>query len=114
MRTLEELLAAEADYLEAIDGGEECYWDTMAEHKGEVARFGDSWPGAQVQLAQMLRGIEASKTCLAMVRRELDERFPMVDEPSIECRAPISPNGLWDCECNECQRLQREAEEDLF
>ena len=114
MRTLEELLAREAELSEDLGGAEDCYYDTMAEHKGEVARFGDSWPGAQLQLQQMSRGIDAMEASLKMVRRELDERFPVIEEPSIECRAPISPNGLWDCECNECKRLQREAEEELF
>lgn len=37
------------------------YGEMHAEHRGETARFGDSWPGAQIDLHnlwQIIRGVE--------------------------------------------------------
>lgn len=54
-----------ADLAECVDFVAESYGDMRAEHRGEVARFGDSWPGAQLQLASMRRDLEALELELA-------------------------------------------------
>lgn len=38
--------------LEGIEHGVESYCEGAAEHAGEVAAFGDSWPGAMCELHQ--------------------------------------------------------------
>lgn len=43
-------LARYHDVLEGMDHGIESYCETAAEHAGEVERFGDSWPGALLDL----------------------------------------------------------------
>ncbi len=39
----------------------ESYGETVAQHRGETAQFGDSWPGAQVEIANMRQAIERSE-----------------------------------------------------
>ena len=42
---------------EALDYLSQEYGETYSQHKGETARFGDSWPGAQIQLHNMWQNI---------------------------------------------------------
>lgn len=42
---------------EWISNLQESHSELQAEYSGEVARYGDAWPGAQIQLADMQAGI---------------------------------------------------------
>jgi len=42
--------------------------DTIAEHRSETAAFGDSWPGAQIQISNMWAHLHALEAELADVR----------------------------------------------
>lgn len=47
---------------EALQGLQEHYGETYAQHRNETAQFGDSWPGAQIELSEMgasVRKLEA-------------------------------------------------------
>lgn len=76
------MLAEMDDLGEAIDGTIECYGDTYAEHRGETARFGDSWPGAQIQLANMNNGITSMEAEYAAMQAVLDHVHPIVGPPA--------------------------------
>lgn len=52
---------------ELLSGVCEQYGDMQAEHLAETARFGDSWPGAQITLAAMRQDI-------ALLEAEADRR----------------------------------------
>jgi len=42
----------------------ESYGETVAQHRSESAAYGDSWPGAQVEIANMRQAIERSEARL--------------------------------------------------
>lgn len=47
---------------EALQGLQEHYGETYAQHRNETKQFGDSWPGAQIELSEMsasVRKLEA-------------------------------------------------------
>jgi hypothetical protein len=48
-----------AEVREALEGARECHGDTVAQHRSETAAFGDSWPGAQSQIAGQAKAIDA-------------------------------------------------------
>lgn len=47
------------DLQEIYEGALEQYGDLRAEHEGECAAFGDSWIGAQEEIANHARGLKA-------------------------------------------------------
>jgi hypothetical protein len=44
---------------EAIYALSESYYESLAQHRSEMAAYGDSWPGAQVQLNRARRQLVA-------------------------------------------------------
>jgi hypothetical protein len=56
-----DVVARIAELEEAIEGAEECHADTVAQHRSESAMFGDSWPGARLQIEEARNAIEAMK-----------------------------------------------------
>lgn len=63
---------------EALEG----LYETISEHNGEVARFGDSWPGALVRIHASISEVKGIERQLARLERrpERDFRF-MVRSP---------------------------------
>lgn len=53
----------------------ECLYDTIAEHNGEVAQFGDSWPGALVRIHKQIREVKRLEACLARIERREPRDF---------------------------------------
>lgn len=47
------------DLAEGIEALGTYYSETLAQHRNETALYGDSWPGAQVQLRQALTHLDA-------------------------------------------------------
>jgi hypothetical protein len=63
---------------EALSGEAlEPLYDTIAEHNGEVAAFGDSWPGALVRIHASIADVHRLERQLARLegRPERDFRF---------------------------------------
>jgi hypothetical protein len=62
--------ALDADVLEGL-------YETISEHNGEVARFGDSWPGALVQIHESIADVYKLERQLARIekREPRDFRF---------------------------------------
>lgn len=63
---------------EALDGDSlEGLYERISEHNGEVARFGDSWPGALVQIHSSIAWVKGIERQLARLegRPERDFRF---------------------------------------
>lgn len=52
-------------------------YERISEHNGEVARFGDSWPGAMIQLHSSIAWVKGIERQLARLegRPERDFRF---------------------------------------
>lgn len=50
----------------------ECLYETISEHNGEVARFGDSWPGALIRIHASIAEVRAIERTLA----KLEQRDP--------------------------------------
>ena len=44
-----------------IDAMHDCLADTEAQHRSESAQFGDSWPGAQTEIAEARTAIELTQ-----------------------------------------------------
>lgn len=53
----------------------ECLYDTIAEHNGEVARFGDSWPGALVRIHANVAEVHAIERQLARIERRAPREY---------------------------------------
>lgn len=53
----------------------ECLYERISEHNGEVARFGDSWPGALVQLHSSISNVKALERQLARLERRTERNF---------------------------------------
>lgn len=62
--------ALDADALEGL-------YERIMEHNGEVARFGDSWPGALIQIHSSIAWVKGIERQLARLenRPERDFRF---------------------------------------
>ena len=54
---------------EALDAANECFSDTLAQYRNEVAQFGDAWAGAGPEMDRMRAGI-------AELDREAARRWP--------------------------------------
>ena len=59
--------------------------DIQAEYYGEVARYGDAWPGAQLQLARYRKALDEDLAEIQDLRAKLPpvhtcERPPVVEE----------------------------------
>lgn len=65
--------AHEATAWEALEG----LYDVISEHNGEVARFGDSWPGAMVRIQSQINDVKQIERQLARLegRPPRDFRF---------------------------------------
>ena len=50
-------------------------YDRISEHNGEVARFGDSWPGALVGIHQSIADILSIERQLARLERREPRNF---------------------------------------
>lgn len=46
--------------IQDVIGSQEAYAELQAEHLGECARYGDSWPGAVLDLELASRSVETS------------------------------------------------------
>lgn len=55
----------------------ECLYDTISEHNGECAAFGDSWPGALVHIHNSIAQVNRMEATLARLegRAPRDFRF---------------------------------------
>jgi len=55
----------------------ECLYERISEHNGEVAAFGDSWPGALPQLHESVGRVKSIEARLAQLegREPRDFRF---------------------------------------
>jgi hypothetical protein len=58
----------DAELNEAMDAAADCYGDTFAQYRSEVAQFGDAWAGADADLERARAGI-------AELDREHERRF---------------------------------------
>ena len=65
--------AHEATDWEALEG----LYEVISEHNGEVARFGDSWPGALVRIHSQINEVKQIERQLARLegRQPRDFRF---------------------------------------
>lgn len=68
---------------EGIEALSTYYYETLAEHQGEVARFGDSWPGAQLQLQEMRQALSEYQAEWAY-RHPRPETFTPADDPDFD------------------------------
>ena len=50
-------------------------YDTISEHNGEVAAFGDSWPGALIQIHSSIDQIKKIERQLARLEGRLEREF---------------------------------------
>jgi hypothetical protein len=75
LMTREEFIAYAHEALnpEALEG----LYERISEHNGEVARFGDSWPGAMIQIHSSIAQVKGIERQLARLegRPEHDFRF---------------------------------------
>ena len=75
LMTREEFIryAHEVTDYDALEG----LYETISEHNGEVARFGDSWPGALVRIHSSIAEVKSIERQLARLegRAERDFRF---------------------------------------
>lgn len=61
---------------EALDGDAlEGLYERISEHNGEVARFGDSWPGALVQLHSSISEVKSIERQLARLEGRPERNF---------------------------------------
>lgn len=60
-----------------IDEGWLALSETEAEHRNETALFGDSWPGAQLDIARSREALTASERRI----HELEQAFPELKDP---------------------------------
>lgn len=51
-------------------------YERIAEHNGEVARFGDSWPGALVQIHSSISEVRSIERQLARLEGRAERDFP--------------------------------------
>lgn len=47
------------ELIEQIEHAQEALGETVSQHRAETAMYGDSWPGAQLQIADMRRDLSA-------------------------------------------------------
>lgn len=64
-------------YAHEVLSGEalESLYETISEHNGEVARFGDSWPGALVQLHSSISEVKSIERQLARLEGRPERNF---------------------------------------
>jgi len=60
--------ALDADALEGL-------YERISEHNGEVARFGDSWPGALVQIHSSIAWVKGIERQLARLENRPERNF---------------------------------------
>ena len=61
---------------EALSGEAlESLYETIAEHNGEVAAFGDSWPGALVSIHSRIADVRSIERQLARLERRAQREF---------------------------------------
>ena len=74
--TLDELNAAIDTQLELVDDIKGPYLDLCAQHHSEVSAYGDSWPGAQLQIAAAAAALTAAQHALWDLIDERNTRYP--------------------------------------
>lgn len=57
--------------------------DLVAQHHSEVAMFGDSWPGAQLEVWNAESSLRSSEQELADMFSDLDSTFPVFGPPAV-------------------------------
>lgn len=64
-------------YAHEVTSGEalEPLYETIAEHNGEVARFGDSWPGALVHIHASVAQVHKIEATLARMEKREPRNF---------------------------------------
>lgn len=67
------------DLAEAIFEAEECAADLEAQHQAECAGYGDSWPGAAIQVAEAWERVRAMKAEYAAASTAEPELMPRAD-----------------------------------
>jgi hypothetical protein len=50
-------------------------YETISEHNGEVAAFGDSWPGALIQIHSSIDQVKKLERQLARLERRPERKF---------------------------------------
>lgn len=61
---------------EALDGDAlEGLYETISEHNGEVARFGDSWPGALISIHRSIAEVKNIERQLARLEGRVERDF---------------------------------------
>lgn len=61
---------------EALSGEAlESLYERISEHNGEVARFGDSWPGAMVQIQSSISHVKKLERQLARLEQRPERDF---------------------------------------
>ena len=73
LMTQEEFVAYAHEALS--DEALECLYERIAEHNGEVAAFGDSWPGALPQLHSSCAEVRSIERQLARIERRTERDF---------------------------------------
>ena len=73
LMTKEEFIAYAHECLDA-DALEGLY-ETISEHNGEVARFGDSWPGALVRIHASIAQVHKLERQLARLENRAERNF---------------------------------------
>ena len=82
---LTKLLALIEEREDALYEAQSQYTDIYAEYRGEVSRYGDAWPGAQLQLARYRKSLDEDLAEIQDLRAKLPpvhtcERPPVVEE----------------------------------
>lgn len=73
LMTRDQFIAYAHDMLsgEALEG----LYETISEHNGEVARFGDSWPGAMVSIQARIAEVKRIERQLARLEGRAERNF---------------------------------------
>lgn len=75
---LVQLTVAIGAQLETVSELIDPYLDLQAEHRGEVARYGHSWPGAVAQIANAAAALRAAEETLWDLLATRDALYPFV------------------------------------
>ena len=79
---------SDEDIAEGLDAIGQGYGDTLTQHRSETALYGDSWPGAQIELAELKKELDRWEA-------EWDRRHPpRVAEEADDSFGP--PPGAYD------------------
>lgn len=65
------------DACDEVDARSEVLAETVTQHRSETALYGDSWPGAQPQIARMHRALSLAEARLHGLQATRDRLFPV-------------------------------------